>query len=120
MTDNLGYRTPPKATRFVKGRSGNPKGRPKGSHNLETQLRAELQRKITVTEGGRSRTMTRQEALIRRIMASALQGDQKATSLLLRLIIDLDRNAPPEAVETPTRESDRQILARYLARIAHK
>src|SRR5262249_38689291 len=103
MTYDIGYRKPPKSTRFVKGRPGNPKGRPKGSHNLETQLRAELQRKITVTEGGRSRTMTRQEALIRRLTSSALQGDHKAASLLLRLMIDLERNAPSDVVQTPTR-----------------
>ncbi len=27
-----GYRRPPKATRFVKGRSGNPRVRPKNRH----------------------------------------------------------------------------------------
>jgi hypothetical protein len=116
MAYEIGYRKPPAATRFAKGKSGNPKGRPKGSRNLEGQLRAELDRKIVVTEGGRRRTMTRQQALISRIMASALQGDHKATTLLLRLLIDLERNAPPEKVATPTRESDRQILERYLAR----
>ena len=30
--DRSGYRRPPKATRFTKGRSGNPAGRPPGRH----------------------------------------------------------------------------------------
>jgi hypothetical protein len=116
VTYEIGYRKPPKASRFVKGKSGNPEGRRKGSHKLETQLRTELQRKVTVTEGGRRRTMTRQQALIARTLSAALQGDQKAAALMLRLVIELERHAPPEPDESPTRESDRQILARFVAR----
>src|SRR5207237_10936888 len=38
----VGYRTPPKVTRWKPGQSGNPKGRPRGSLNLATDLSAEL------------------------------------------------------------------------------
>ena len=31
--DEVGYRRPPKASQFPPGRSGNPKGRPKGARN---------------------------------------------------------------------------------------
>jgi Family of unknown function (DUF5681) len=31
----VGYGKPPKTTRFKKGKSGNPGGRPKGSLNLQ-------------------------------------------------------------------------------------
>src|SRR6266581_497621 len=48
----VGYRKPPKTTRFKAGKSGNPKGRPKGSTNLATDLSAERNEQITVREGG--------------------------------------------------------------------
>lgn len=53
MTDEyeVGYRKPPRHTRFRKGQSGNPKGRPKGAKNLKTELEEELQEKIVVREG---------------------------------------------------------------------
>jgi len=42
LTNKVGYAKPPKHTRFTKGRSGNPKGRPTGSKNLATMMIEEL------------------------------------------------------------------------------
>ena len=81
----VGYRRPPKATRFKPGRSGNPKGRPKGSPNLATDLSAELGEQITVREGGQARRVSKQRALIKSLTAKALQGDVRATTALLAL-----------------------------------
>ena len=74
----VGYRKPPKTTRFKTGKSGNPKGRPKGSTNLATDLSAELNEQITVREGGQARRVTKQRALIKALTAQALQGDVRA------------------------------------------
>ena len=81
----VGYRKPPKATRFQAGQSGNPKGRPKGSSNLASDLSAELGEHITVREGGQARHISKQRALIKSLMAKALQGDVRATTALLAL-----------------------------------
>jgi hypothetical protein len=40
MTDDyeVGYKRPPRNTRFCKGQTGNPHGRPKGARNIKTDL----------------------------------------------------------------------------------
>ena len=47
----VGYGKPLRHTGFQKSRSGNPKGRPKGSKNLATLLAEALDEKVQVTEG---------------------------------------------------------------------
>jgi hypothetical protein len=74
----VGYGKPPKETKFMKGRSGNPKGRPKGSKNLATSFMEIGREQITVTEGGRTRTMTKAEAVVHQLTNKAASGDPRA------------------------------------------
>ena len=78
MAYEIGYRRPPESGRFKKGKSGNPKGRPKGSTNFLTILERELGQSIVVNENGKKKTITRMQAMVKRIVAGALQGDLKA------------------------------------------
>lgn len=86
MTYEIGYRRPPASGRFKKGTSGNPKGRPKGSRNFLTLLEQELSQTIVVNENGKKKTMTRLQAVVKRIVTRALQGDQKELLTLFEIL----------------------------------
>jgi hypothetical protein len=82
----IGYRRPPAKTQFKKGQSGNPQGRPKGSSNFQTLLEKELAQKIVVTENGKKKSLTRLQAMVKRLVSGALQGDQKQLLALVEIM----------------------------------
>jgi Family of unknown function (DUF5681) len=82
----VGWGKPPLGTRFKKGQSGNPKGRPRGTKNLQTDLMEELQETITVREGERTVRMSKQRAMIKTVMNKSLKGDARAVMTLLRML----------------------------------
>ena len=88
-SDDVGYGRPPKYTQFKKGQSGNPNGRPKGSRNLTTDLLEELTEQILVREGGKSKRISKQRAMLKSLAAKAVSGDVKAATLLLNMVCRL-------------------------------
>jgi hypothetical protein len=77
----VGYRRPPKEHQFQKGRSGNPKGRPKGVKNLATDIDEECRELLVITEGGKRRVITKQRAMVKSLLNKAALGDAKAATL---------------------------------------
>lgn len=84
--DGVGYKRPPVGTRFQPGQSGNPKGRPKGSRNFGTVLDKELDTRITVTENGKRKKITKLEAAAKQLANKGAAGDPKAMPILLNEI----------------------------------
>ena len=65
MSDyEIGYGRPPKSTRFKPGQSGNTKGRPKGSTNLENLLNKALDVKVTIETPTGTKRITKREAIM--------------------------------------------------------
>ncbi|HCI52650.1 MAG TPA: hypothetical protein DE312_04935 [Gallionella sp.] len=86
MNYEIGYRRPPKSGQFKQGQSGNPKGRPKGSANFLTLLEQELAQAITVNENGKKKTITRLQAMVKRLVAEALQGNHKTMMTMVEIL----------------------------------
>jgi hypothetical protein len=81
-----GFGKPPKRTRFKKGRSGNPKGRPPRKPDVYSELTKVLREKVTVTIDGQAEKVTVQQALLRRLRDQALRGELWAQKLLQKVI----------------------------------
>ena len=110
---DVGYGKPTKHSRFKPGQSGNPKGRPKRARNFKTDLREELEAPITITEGGQSRVVSRQAALIKRTTEKALNGDLRAVEMLVKWV-GIHLLEDPEALaKQPMAQEDLALLERY-------
>lgn len=109
--DQVGYARPPEKHRFQKGRSGNPSGRPKGRLNLKTIVQREMQVLVLVREGGVEKRMTKQEAIVKKVMADAMAGKHQA----VKSVLSFGEYQPDDDTATrPVAASDEAIIARFL------
>jgi hypothetical protein len=115
----VGYGRPPSRTRFRKGRSGNPKGRPKGARNFGTALQEALGQTVLVREGGSERRVTRRGAVVLSLLAKALKGDVRAAALLIaaeQRAIASQQGAPDEAFSA----EEAEVMAGFEARLRQR
>ena len=111
----VGYGKPPATSRFKKGKSGNPKGRPKGSRNFASDLKVVLNTMVKVTEDGEQKTVTSQLAIMMQLRAQALNGNPKAMDKIITLAKELGVEEAARGAEHKLTTYDENILDRFAA-----
>ena len=79
----VGYGRPPLHTRFRKGVSGNPRGRPRRRMDLASLLTEALDRR---NASKRRKPGTQREAIVAALVEKSASGDLRATKLLFELM----------------------------------
>jgi hypothetical protein len=114
----VGYCNPPEHTRFKTGRSGNPKGRPKGTLNIATVLERTLREKVIINENGRPRTVSKLEAAVKQLIDKATSGELKAFQMLSALVHSAEEREIQEPVANSTlNEVDEKVVFGIIKRI---
>ena len=117
----VGYCKPPRHSRFKKGQSGNPRGRPAGSKNFKTLVTQALNQYIVVTEDGRHRKITKREAVAIGLVNRSATADFRALKILLDILPDTEGQAGPLSPETAAySEADEKIIERLRERFSKK
>lgn len=114
-TYDVGYGKPPAETRFQKGQSGNPNGRPKGSKNLATIVRQAANERVTIVVKGKQRSITKLEAAAKQLANKAAQGDLKAMQMLLPQLAALDASVVAQPLEVLA-DDDKAVMASLMKR----
>jgi hypothetical protein len=111
MVKPVGYKSPPDYTKWRKGQSGNPSGRKKGQRNLKTDLLAEVNETIQVSDGGRPRKLTKQQAITKTLVTLAIKGNTKAAALVLSQLAQIYGIVDEQPHEPPLDADEREIAA---------
>jgi hypothetical protein len=90
---DVGYGRPPKASRFKKGQSGNPKGRPKGRKNFTTRIAEIMNSSVTKREGDRTAKVSLLDALVLKQVENGLKGNDRSFNAVMKLRCEGNRGS---------------------------
>lgn len=110
----VGKGKPPKEHQFPLGKSGNPKGRPKGSKNVQHVLSKILGEKITVTDAGKKMAVDKLEGAMRVLVNKSFEGSPSSLKLLLE-VIDYAGGPDQSPAENPFTDEDHAELMKELS-----
>ena len=113
----VGYGKPPRHSRFAKGQSGNPRGRPAGAKNLRTLLGDALNETVVVTENGGRRKVSKRQAIITQLVNRSATADFRAIKILLDIMREIEVQNESASPETSVfGEADEKVLEGLKAR----
>ncbi len=102
--EEVGYGKPPMSSRFCKGQSGNPKGRPRGARTRGHPYEAVLGRAVTIREDGVERVVTAAEALVLKLAQHSLSHGGGVAQLLAEVLEQQTK------VQTPPQQTKGRIV----------
>lgn len=113
----VGYRNPPKHSRFQKGKSGNPNGSRKRRKliSLESAISDCLLENVTITKNGRSKKISKVRAVAMQLVNRAAKGEIGALKMIFQLLPPLELNRQCGNVSP---EDARVRLAHIIQRVA--
>lgn len=103
--------------RFQPGRSGNPKGRPRKANTVTGVIRKALDAKVTMTEGGRRKRISKLQAGATQWANKAASGDLRAGKLAFDLAIKEEQQTSAANGTESISESDLEIVERLRVRL---
>ena len=104
----VGPGRPPKSTRFRKGVSGNPSGRPRKERPADSTsaFAVVIDKKLPVTQDGKSREVTVEEALWHKTYQNAIAGNGSAQREVLKMIAKREAYLNARKAEKPAPRND--------------
>jgi uncharacterized protein DUF5681 len=99
--------------KFRKGKSGNPKGRPRSAQNRDTIARKVMGQPVAVVQDGRRKKISLLEAVLTRHANKALTGDARSALILLNEIRS-EKRTEPASPEAEHLDSDDQLVVQTL------
>jgi hypothetical protein len=81
--DKVGYRRPPRKSRWKKGQSGNPRKKPKRSETILEVIDRLLLSPVTLTLNGETKRITALEAIVCQLQLKEMAGSSRASRILV-------------------------------------
>jgi hypothetical protein len=114
---DMGYKKPPKAFQFQKGRSGNPSGRPRKAQGIPEMLGKVTKQRVRTNGKNGLQWMTKIEACCTQLINQAASGNLKALDLLAKMMIQFPEAVKSKGVEDKVTSAKAKLLdlleARY-------
>ena len=118
--NDVGYKKPPKHSRFPKGKSGNPAGRPKALVGISIKEILDGDQR-----GKNGEVISRREAYVIALINEALRGNQKAFSKFMTLmhrsgLMRRETSSNPTVVHVPTKSGTMEEFMENFGRPYHE
>lgn len=117
-----GYADPPKSGQFKPGKSGNPKGRPKGSKNLKTLIMNEAHELVEIVEKGEKKVMSQLHVMVAQLRNKAMGSDLKAIDRFLDYVsrYEEQEETSENNASNDIKSEDAEILLAYEKQLRKK